>query len=68
MIGLGASRHLLRCAGTFKRLNAAKRGAPNHSNPLVHDHGDGHVHSHVPEGEISMASLVAVSSSAARTT
>ena len=30
---------------------------------LVHDHGDGHVHSHVPEGEISMASLIALGAS-----
>jgi nickel/cobalt transporter (NicO) family protein len=30
---------------------------------LVHDHGDGHVHSHVPEGEISMGSLIALGAS-----
>jgi ABC-type nickel/cobalt efflux system permease component RcnA len=30
---------------------------------LTHDHGDGHVHSHVPEGEISMASLIALGAS-----
>ncbi|HTS31888.1 MAG TPA: hypothetical protein VMH81_38725 [Bryobacteraceae bacterium] len=30
---------------------------------LVHDHGDGHVHSHVPEGDVSMASLVALGAS-----
>jgi ABC-type nickel/cobalt efflux system permease component RcnA len=30
---------------------------------LVHDHGDGHVHSHVPEGEISMGSLMALGAS-----
>ncbi len=30
---------------------------------LVHDHGDGHVHSHVPEGDISMGSLIALGAS-----
>jgi ABC-type nickel/cobalt efflux system permease component RcnA len=29
----------------------------------VHDHGDGHVHSHVPEGDVSMASLMALGAS-----
>src|SRR6185295_7428126 len=47
----------------FKRLRAAKRGRVYHSNPLIHDHGDGHVHSHVPEGDISMASLIALGAS-----
>ena len=30
---------------------------------LVHDHGDGHVHSHVPEGDVSMGSLIALGAS-----
>ncbi len=30
---------------------------------LVHDHGDGRVHSHVPEGEITMGSLIALGAS-----
>jgi ABC-type nickel/cobalt efflux system permease component RcnA len=47
----------------FKRLSAAKRGGHHYNNPLVHDHGDGHVHSHVPEGDVSMASLVALGAS-----
>jgi nickel/cobalt transporter (NicO) family protein len=47
----------------LKRLSAAKRGQQHHSNPLVHDHGDGHVHSHVPEGDISMGSLIALGAS-----
>jgi ABC-type nickel/cobalt efflux system permease component RcnA len=47
----------------FRRLRAARRGQVHHANPLVHDHGDGHVHSHVPEGEISMASLIALGAS-----
>ena len=47
----------------FKRLSAAKRGRVHHSNPLVHDHGDGHVHSHVPEGEVSLGSLIALGAS-----
>src|SRR5262249_19463941 len=47
----------------FKRLSAAKRGRIHHSNPLVHDHGDGHVHSHVPEGDVSLASLIALGAS-----
>lgn len=29
----------------------------------VHDHGDGHVHSHIPEGDVSMASLMALGAS-----
>ena len=28
-----------------------------------HDHGDGHSHSHVPEGEITMGSLIALGAS-----
>jgi ABC-type nickel/cobalt efflux system permease component RcnA len=28
-----------------------------------HDHGDGHTHSHVPEGEITMGSLIALGAS-----
>jgi nickel/cobalt transporter (NicO) family protein len=35
----------------------------HHDGALVHDHGDGHVHSHVPEGEIGVASLVALGAS-----
>lgn len=30
---------------------------------FTHDHGDGHVHSHVPEGDISMSSLIALGAS-----
>jgi len=48
----------------FKRLRAAHHPHHHHhGNPLVHDHGDGHVHSHFPEGDVSMASLVALGAS-----
>ena len=30
---------------------------------LVHDHGDGHVHSHVPPGDITLGSLIALGAS-----
>ncbi|MDR3703439.1 MAG: hypothetical protein P4L56_27570 [Candidatus Sulfopaludibacter sp.] len=54
----------------FQRMRAAKgKGHTDHHHHhhgdggLVHDHGDGHVHSHVPEGEISLGSLVALGAS-----
>jgi ABC-type nickel/cobalt efflux system permease component RcnA len=47
----------------FRRLRSARRGQAHHANPLLHDHGDGHVHSHLPEGEISMGSLIALGAS-----
>ena len=55
----------------FRRLRLARRSTRHdhhHSRHLttgilVHDHGDGHVHSHVPEGEISMGSLIALGAS-----
>jgi nickel/cobalt transporter (NicO) family protein len=34
----------------------------HHHGELVHDHGDGHVHSHVPD-EVSLASLIALGAS-----
>jgi nickel/cobalt exporter len=34
-----------------------------HAHPHTHDHGDGHSHSHVPEGEISLGSLIALGAS-----
>jgi ABC-type nickel/cobalt efflux system permease component RcnA len=51
----------------FKRLRAAG-GHPRHHHHehdggLVHDHGDGHYHSHVPEGEVTMSSLIALGAS-----
>jgi nickel/cobalt transporter (NicO) family protein len=57
----------------FKRLKAAARhGHPHHHHhhdhahshaAVTHDRGDGHVHSHVPEGDVSMASLMALGAS-----
>lgn len=47
----------------YKRLRAARRGRVHHSNPLVHDHGDGHVHSHLPEGDVTLGSLIALGAS-----
>jgi ABC-type nickel/cobalt efflux system permease component RcnA len=52
----------------YKRLRAA-RGLTHHHHhhhhegALVHDHADGQVHSHAPEGEVSMASLMALGAS-----
>jgi ABC-type nickel/cobalt efflux system permease component RcnA len=51
-----------------KRLRAARGIAAHtrhrhHPGDHFHDHGDGHVHSHTPEGEVSMASLVALGAS-----
>ena len=37
--------------------------AHDHSHAHSHDHGDGHTHSHVPEGEITMGSLIALGAS-----
>jgi ABC-type nickel/cobalt efflux system permease component RcnA len=34
-----------------------------HTHDHVHDHGDGHSHRHVPEGEITMGSLIALGAS-----
>jgi nickel/cobalt exporter len=34
----------------------------HHHGPLVHDHGDGHVHSHMPD-EVSLGSLIALGAS-----
>ena len=52
----------------FQRIRAATGKPHSHHHhhqdgALVHDHGDGHVHSHVPEGEISLGSLVALGAS-----
>jgi nickel/cobalt exporter len=35
----------------------------DHAHGHTHDHGDGHSHSHVPEGEITMGSLIALGAS-----
>jgi nickel/cobalt transporter (NicO) family protein len=35
----------------------------DHVHHQAHDHGDGHSHSHVPEGEITMGSLIALGAS-----
>jgi nickel/cobalt transporter (NicO) family protein len=43
----------------YKRTVA--RGAPS-ANPLMHDHGDGRVHTHVPD-EVSMGGLIALGAS-----
>src|SRR5215469_5637593 len=34
----------------------------HHHGPLVHDHGDGHIHSHMPD-EVSLGSLIALGAS-----
>jgi ABC-type nickel/cobalt efflux system permease component RcnA len=52
----------------FKRLRAASEKHHHHHHhhhhgALVHDHGDGHYHSHVPEGDVTMASLIALGAS-----
>jgi ABC-type nickel/cobalt efflux system permease component RcnA len=50
----------------YRRLRAARgphHHHRHHHGALPHDHGDGHVHSHVPEGEASMASLMALGAS-----
>ncbi len=55
----------------FKRLHAANHHHghqhhhhhDHHHGALVHDHGDGQVHSHVPEGDVTMASLIALGAS-----
>ena len=43
----------------YKRIVNRNRTLPN---PLVHDHGDGRVHTHVPD-EISMGALIALGAS-----
>jgi ABC-type nickel/cobalt efflux system permease component RcnA len=35
----------------------------DHDHAHSHDHGDGHTHSHIPEGEITMGSLIALGAS-----
>jgi ABC-type nickel/cobalt efflux system permease component RcnA len=48
----------------FRRLRAARHHNQHHHGAgLVHDHGDGFVHGHVPEGEVSMTSLMALGAS-----
>jgi ABC-type nickel/cobalt efflux system permease component RcnA len=50
----------------YRRLRAARGHRHHHYHHhgnLVHDHGDGHVHSHIPEGDVSMASLMALGAS-----
>jgi ABC-type nickel/cobalt efflux system permease component RcnA len=44
------------------RRTIGRRVAPAPASPFAHDHGDGHVHSHVPE-EISMGGLIALGAS-----
>src|SRR5438477_5926924 len=44
----------------YRRVMSPGRAAP--ANPLVHHHGDGHVHSHVPE-EITVGGLIALGAS-----
>ena len=45
-----------------KRIAGARRPAVAPSIPLLHDHGDGHVHTHIPD-EVSMAGLIALGAS-----
>jgi ABC-type nickel/cobalt efflux system permease component RcnA len=48
----------------YRRLRAARgHRHHHHDGSLVHDHGDGRIHSHVPEGDVSMASLMALGAS-----
>jgi len=52
----------------FRRLGAAqgqhhRRHHHHREGTLVHDHGDGNVHSHLPEGEASLGSLMALGAS-----
>jgi nickel/cobalt transporter (NicO) family protein len=51
----------------LKRLRAAQHPDQQHDHhhegALVHDHGDGRVHSHLPEGDVTMGSLVALGAS-----
>jgi nickel/cobalt transporter (NicO) family protein len=37
--------------------------AHSHAHGLVHDHGDGRPHSHLPEGDVTMGSLIALGAS-----
>ncbi|MBZ5726628.1 MAG: sulfite exporter TauE/SafE family protein [Acidobacteriia bacterium] len=51
-----------------KRLRAARRHQQHHHHEhhggaLMHDHGDGHVHSHAPHGEAGLGSLIALGAS-----
>ena len=54
----------------FVRRLRARRHSPQHhhhhhahDHAHAHDHGDGHTHSYVPEGEITMGSLIALGAS-----
>jgi len=55
----------------FKRLRVAgghthPHGRHHHDHDhggLVHDHGDGRVHSHVPDGDVTLGSLIALGAS-----
>ncbi len=50
----------------YKRLRAAAGHAHHHHHDRggpVHDHGDGRYHSHLPEGDVSMGSLIALGAS-----
>lgn len=56
----------------FQRMRNALRGQPHHHHhhehehphgAFTHDHGDGRVHTHVPEGEVTMGSLIALGAS-----
>ena len=44
----------------YRRTIGRKTAAP--ASPMMHDHGDGHVHSHVPD-DISMGGLIALGAS-----
>jgi nickel/cobalt exporter len=50
----------------FRRLRGARGHSHHHhghDHSHTHDHGDGHTHSHVPEGEITLTSLIALGAS-----
>ena len=51
----------------FRRLGGVRGHRHHHHHHhhggLVHDHGDGHLHSHVPEGEVTMGSMIALGAS-----
>jgi len=48
----------------YRRLRAARgQHDRRHAGALEHDHGDGHVHSHLPEADVSMANLLALGAS-----
>ncbi len=63
-IGAALLRQRIRAAGGKARgHHHHHHGDHSHTEAFTHDHGDGNLHTHVPEGEVTLSSLIALGAS-----